>query len=537
MSPQCVIEYDRSKAGPPQSDEILHSLFEHRFIGTALCAAGGNILAISAAFARMLGYRPEELCGTDYAVLTGAKDRVDIAKTLGEIESGEASVQGRERLYVQKSGAPRWCLESFSPVKNSAGRLHGLLVLVQDIQQRKDMEEDRTKRLIHAQKMEAMGTLAGGIAHDFNNLLGVILGFASIVRLRLSPSDPLREFVAIIEQSAERGADLARQLLGLARQEKQETALTKVGDVVGRVVKIITRTFDKRIQVQTRTASGLLYVDANPGRLEQAILNLCINARDAIPDGGVISLETSRLILREGDLMGGGRCPPGEYARITVRDTGIGIPPQLLTRIFDPFFTTKEAGKGSGLGLAMVDGMASNAGGFVDVQSEVGFGSSFSIHLPLKLPPLPRQAANKCSRIEPGAGTVLVVEDEPMVRAFAEEGLKRLGYNVLTAVDGRQACEIFSTHSKQVDMVLLDMVMPGITGMEACRRLRGIDPKVKVILSSGFSSAEIEREALAAGAVSFIDKPYTLEQLSSVLRRTSQSAAPRPQDDSSSKAA
>ena len=193
--------------------------------------------------------------------------------------------------------------------------------------------------------------------------------------------------------------------------------------------------------------------------------------------------------------------------------------PQLLGRIFDPFFTTKEPGRGSGLGLSMVYGMASSAGGFVQVESELGLGSAFSIHLPLKAPPVEQRKAARRSVLESGSGIVLVVDDEPMVLAFVKEGLKRLGYQVLTAVDGRQACEVYSSHSREIDTVLLDLVMPGITGLETCRRLREINPNVKVILSSGYSSGEVVREARLAGALGFIGKPYSLEELSGALRR------------------
>jgi PAS domain S-box-containing protein len=470
----------------------------------------------------MLDYQAGELLGMAYTKLTHPQNRPDLGQVTRGIQGGELSVQGTERLYVRKSGAPIWCVESFALIQDTPGLPVLVLVLLQDIQHRKDTEEERGRlqeRLFQAQKMEALGTLAGGIAHDFNNLLGVILGFASIVRLRLAPADPLLEFVKMIEQSAERGADLARQLLSLGRQGKCESVPIRVGDVLGRVVKIISRTFDRCIQVQTRTESTPLWVDVHPGQLEQAILNLCINARDAMPEGGVLALECTRVTLGEGDSSRPNHCLPGDYARLSVRDTGVGIPPQVLGRIFDPFFTTKEPGKGSGLGLSMVYGMASGAGGFVQVQSEVGGGSAFSIHLPLKAPPMEHRVAARSSLLEPGSGTVLVVDDEPMVLAFVEEALKKLGYKVLTAADGQQAYEIYSSHANQIDRVLLDMVMPGATGLEVCRRLRGINPQVKVILSSGYSSGEVAREARLAGAVGFIGKPYSLEELSCALHR------------------
>lgn len=388
------------------------------------------------------------------------------------------------------------------------------------------------ERLSEAQRTEVLGTLAGGIAHDFNNLLGVILGFASIVRLRLAPSDPLIEFVKMIEQSAQRGSELTRQLLGLARQGKQEALPIRVGDLLGRVVKIITSTFDRRIQVQTRSQSGPLWVDANPSQFEQAVLNLCINGRDAMPEGGVLTLESSRVVHGENDPALPSRCLPGSYACITVRDTGVGMPPQVLSRIFDPFFTTKEPGKGSGLGLSMVYGMASSSGGFVQVASEVGLGSTFSLHLPLKAPAVEQRSLTRSSSLEAGSGTVLVVDDEPMILAFSKEGLKRLGYEVLTAADGQQACEVFQSHSGRIDIALLDLVMPGVTGLETCRRLREIKPSLKVILTSGYASAEVVREARLAGAVGFIGKPYSLEELSAALRRPESLSLLAPNEDS-----
>ncbi len=519
---QFAIDLSLSKVGLLPKGDVLRSLFACGTIGAALCTAEGKLVAISPAFARMLDYQPGELLGTGYADLTHPQNRADIGQVVGEIQSGELLVHSTERLYVQKSGAPKLCLENFSLIQDTPGLPVQVLALIQDIQERKDTEEERGRlqeRLFQAQKMEALGTLAGGIAHDFNNLLGVILGFASIVRLRLAPSDPLLEYVKMIEQSAERGADLARQLLGLGRQGKGESVPIRVGDVLGRVVRIITSTFDRRIQVQTRNESGPLWADANPGQLEQAILNLCINARDAMPEGGVLALESSRVTLGEGDMSRPSHCLPGNYARITVRDTGVGIAQDVLGRIFDPFFTTKEPGRGSGLGLAMVYGMASGAGGFVQVESEVGLGSAFSIYLPLKGPAVERTVAARSSVLEAGTGTVLVVDDEPLVLAFIEEALKKLGYKVLTVVDGQQACEVYSSHSNQIDMVLLDMVMPGTTGLEICRRLRGINPKVKVILSSGYSTGDVAREARLAGAMGFIGKPYSLEELSSALHR------------------
>ncbi|PYV08696.1 MAG: hypothetical protein DMG23_12910 [Acidobacteria bacterium] len=260
-------------------------------------------------------------------------------------------------------------------------------------------------------------------------------------------------------------------------------------------------------------------VEADAHELDHAILNLCINARDAMPEGGTLTLGASVVNLGPQDPLRPPECSPGEYVRVAVEDTGLGMEPEVKAHLFEPFFTTKEPGRGSGLGLAMVYRIVTNHKGFVHAESEVVRGSKLSLYLPAVHPP-PQPFTQKLpAEVQEGSGTVLVVDDEPMVLAFAERGLEKLGYRVLTAETGRRACEIYASRAQDIDCVLLDMVMPEISGFETYRKLREINPQVKVILSSGYSVEGVARNALEMGAADFIGKPYTLETLSRVLKR------------------
>jgi nitrogen-specific signal transduction histidine kinase/CheY-like chemotaxis protein len=394
--------------------------------------------------------------------------------------------------------------------------------MVQDIDECKKAEEERNRlqqQLFQAQKMEALGTLAGGIAHDFNNLLSVMLGFASLARQRLSSDDPLQDSMGMIEQSAQRAAELTRQLLGFARPERQQVKPVCVDDVLERVRRMVGRTFDRKIAIVVQKESAPLWVNAEPSYLEQALLNMCINARDAMPDGGTLTLAAGRASSGEGSTGAAGGGAAGQLVRIAVQDTGAGIAPETLPRVFEPFFTTKEPGRGTGLGLAMVYGFVKNHDGFVHVESEPGHGARFIVSLPLIPAPAPQRQMVGLENIQPGRGTVLVVDDEPLVRAFAEAGLKGLGYQVLVAENGMQALQMFEQRGTEIDCVLLDLIMPELSGLETFRRLREADPKLRVVFASGYSTGEILRDAPDARAAGFIGKPYTLEGLSQALRK------------------
>ncbi|HEX5410734.1 MAG TPA: ATP-binding protein [Terriglobia bacterium] len=373
--------------------------------------------------------------------------------------------------------------------------------------------------LYSSEGLRTLGLLAGGIAHDFNNALEVIIGFTSLARLRLPPGDPLHEPLKIIEESAKGAAGLARSLLDVSKEKPDDEGPVEAGELVGNVLSIITHTFDRKIRIEDRIGPRLPGIKGSHSRLQQAILNLCINARDAMEQGGTLVIEADLQTIKPGDARLPESGAPGDYVRIAVRDTGKGIPPESVQKIFVPLFTTKGEGGGHGLGLAMVEKMVKDARGFISVSSKPGQGSEFSLYFPAVPGGRRRAMDSRADQATAGRGRVLVVDDEPRILEFLEKGLTRLGYEVITAESGRSACEIYSRISGDINCVLLDLIMPGLSGLETYARLKDINPGVRVILSSGYSSGLIRREASAAGSPEFMEKPFTLEELSQALEK------------------
>lgn len=504
------------------SEERFRSIFEQVHFGVALASLEGSLNTVNPAFARLLGYSREELGGKGFLATAYPQDAPLARQRLESLlENGSGQVSYETR-YLRKSGEPVWCATQLSLLHDATGRPANLLAMVQDIDERKKSSQEQERlqqQLFQAQKMEALGTLAGGIAHDFNNLLSVMMGFASLARQRLTPDHPLQESLGMIEQSAEHAADLTRQLLAFARPDQHQVKPVSVSGALDRVRRMVARTFDRNIIVNAKKADEALWVSVVPGYLEQALLNMCINARDAMPRGGTLTLEAVSTTVEAGPSGIARTSPPGRYVSISVQDTGTGIAPEATSRVFEPFFTTKEPGQGTGLGLAMVYAFVKNHGGIVNVQSEPGRGARFTLVLPLIPAPAAQRNTGAYSRIPPGWGTILVVDDEPLVRAFAVEGLKGLGYQVYAAENGRQAMEIYEKHRKEIDCVLMDLIMPEAGGLETFRRMRAVDPLVRVVFASGYSTGEILGDAPDARSAAFIGKPYTLEGLSIALRK------------------
>jgi len=498
-------------------------------LGVAICSPDGKICSVNQALPRILECRADELRGRPYSELAQPEYRSRIVEIFAQLLEDEAEFVIEQAELAGGSNQTIWCELVFSRVRGPARHPVSILVVVHDLRRQKQVEEENSRlreQLVHAQRMQSIGTLAGGLAHDFNNLLSVILGFASLVRSRLSAEDPLSEPIEMIEHSAERAAELTHQLLELARHSKPEAKPIRVERILDQVVRLVRRTFDPKIEVCSQVEPELPWARADAGQLEQAILNLCINARDAMPQGGLLTIRASVTASGSDDPQRPASCPPGPYVAITVKDTGIGIEPEVMKRLFDPFFTTKGPGKGSGLGLAMVRGIANTYGGFVSVNSEVGHGAEFTIHLPAVHPSEKATPEMKERQRGENRATVLAVDDEPMVLACTEASLGR----VLKAESGTQACEIYASQPTQVDCVLLDMVMPEMSGAETLRKLRAINPAVRVILSSGYMHPDEAREAVQGENVDFIAKPYTLEALAKAVHHVL-TAPDKPQEE------
>jgi two-component system cell cycle sensor histidine kinase/response regulator CckA len=389
--------------------------------------------------------------------------------------------------------------------------------------EKEESEKRMKEELFQSQKLEALGTLAGGVAHDFNNILQGILGYASLLKMKVPETDPIYNALSVIESSAERAGELTRQLLGFARKGKYVVEPLNLNDVVGEAYKIIARTFDRSIEVKTIFEDRLWSVDGDRSQLEHVVLNLCLNARDSMPGGGELSIRTANIEFSGADaprLSGAA----GKYAAIIVSDTGSGIDEEVRNHIFEPFFTTKEKGKGTGMGLAMVYGVVKNHDGFITVESEAGKGSTFTIYLPV----VEKEAGTNepdGKSLPRGKGTIMIVDDEDFVRAFAKETLERLGYEVIEAAGGQEAVSLYSSGDGKTDLVILDLIMPKMSGEETYRELKKKDDHVKVLISSGYVSGERTKEILKeANIVGFIQKPYNISEMAETVKKALSSA-------------
>jgi PAS domain S-box-containing protein len=382
-----------------------------------------------------------------------------------------------------------------------------IVTILKDVTEQKRMEA----QFLQAQKMEAIGTLAGGIAHDFNNLLMVIQGNASLMLLDTEPSHPHYEMLLGIEKKVQSGSQLTNQLLGYARKGRYEIKPIQLNQLVEETSFTFERA-KKEITVHRKLAEDLFPIEADQGQMEQVLMNLFVNAADAMPGGGDLFLETANVNHK--DLKGRlYDLKKNDYVMITARDTGIGMDAKTMERIFDPFFTTKELGRGTGLGLASVYGIIKGHGGHIDVESEREKGATFRIYLPASRKMIFR-GGKTTEEIIKGTGTILLVDDEEMVLQVGEQFLKVMGYNVLAFSDGRKAVEIYEKHHETIDLVILDIVMPHMEGGEVFNRLKAIHPEVKVLLSSGYSIDGEATKILDRGCNGFIQKPFDIKQLS-----------------------
>jgi CheY-like chemotaxis protein len=375
------------------------------------------------------------------------------------------------------------------------------------IAEREEALRQSEERLRHAQKMEAVGRLAGGVAHDFNNLLTVMLGRIDLVLGELPEGEPLRGEVMLVQGAAERAATLTRQLLAFSRKQLLQTRLIDINQVVGSFEGMLQRLIGEQVILATRLQGGLGTIRADPGQIEQILVNFVINARDAMPEGGTITIETGSGTL------------PGSTARcvvITVRDTGTGMTPAVQARVFEPFFTTKEVGKGTGLGLATVYGIVKQHGGEVELESAPGRGSEFRVSLPCALG-TPEPVEPGTASVPGGAGTVLIVEDEPEVRSLAARILRREGYEVLEAPDGEEALQLAKGPAR-IDLLLTDVVMPRMSGSDLVARVREFRPDMRIVYMSGYTHDMIDHHGVFEPGTAFLQKPFSARVLARTVR-------------------
>ncbi|MBI4854108.1 MAG: GAF domain-containing protein [Acidobacteria bacterium] len=398
------------------------------------------------------------------------------------------------------------------PLADDFGKVGNIVAKFEDLTEKKILED----ALQQAQKMESIGTLAGGIAHDFNNILGGVIGYTSFIKNQMPKSDPLYRYINIIESSAKRAADLTQQLLAFARGGKYRVQTLNLNNLVKEAVELIESTIPSNVKLKLTFSPEVLAIEVDGGQIIQTIVNMCINAKDAMPEGGLLNINTSRATLDEQFTYKHPGSRVGNYALLRVSDTGMGMSEETKQRIFEPFFTTKKDRKGTGLGLAMVYGIIKNHQGYIDVDSEIDVGTTFSIYLPTSEKPL--EDALNISTSKEGSETILVAEDEDIMRELLVEMLDSGGYQVISAENGKEALDIYNQRFKQIDLVILDIDMPELNGKDAFRRFKEINPDVKVLLSSGYNQDNSSEEILNEGVLGFLQKPYGVNDLLDKIR-------------------
>ena len=466
------------------------------------------IIFANPAFVAMSGYGSEELIGRNCRFLQGPEtDRESVAQVRKAVD--ERREYSTEILNYRKDGSAFWNALFVSPVYNAAGELVYYFASQLDVSRRRDAEE----ALGQAQKMEALGQLTGGIAHDFNNLLQVIVGYVDILSTGLAKPDAdkarLGRATESIRQAAERATTLTQQLLAFSRKQRLEGRAVNLNGLIEGMGEMVARAVGETIAVELALAPDLWNCRVDPTQAEVALLNVVINARDAMPDGGRIRIATENRQVEAGDLTGTGPLREGRYVGIAITDTGTGMPPSVLARVMDPFFTTKEEGKGTGLGLSMVYGFAKQSGGAAQIDSTVGEGTTVRLSFPATenaVHDLPKPAVRAAER--QGTETILIVDDREDVAELARTILRDFGYTTLMAGNGREALEILDG-TDRIDLIFTDLIMPGgMNGVMLAREARRRQPRLKVLLTTGYAEASLERTDAGGSEFDLLNKPY-----------------------------
>jgi PAS domain S-box-containing protein len=506
---------------PHASALRFQSIIEHSSEIFTLVDGDGQVTYVSPTVERILGYRPEELLGRNVLEYIPPEDRTRVTEALTSVRATAGSTTSLQARFRHLAGSHR-ILDLIGTNLLEDPAVRGIVVIARDVTEQVQLRE----QLLQSQKLEALGRLASGVAHDFNNLLTVISASAELLLGDLPAGDENRAEAERIVEASKRAARLTRQLLAFGRKQVLRLEPLDLGQVVRSTERLLERLIGEDVEVVSKSVDPLPCVLADAGQMEQVLVNLAVNARDAMPDGGVLVFETSTVTFyRPLRLLHDGEIPAGAYVAVSVTDSGTGMDQSILTRIFEPFFTTKERGRGTGLGLATVHGIVRQSGGHIDVHSVVGRGTTFTLYFPVAES---REArATDSARPTHGAGAresavVLLVEDEAGVRRAAATMLRRSGYEVLEAPNGADAITLAMSHRGPIDVLLTDMVMPGMDGAELARRIAAQRPGIGLVLMSGYSeAATLRRWEVPEGAV-LLEKPFGSEGL-----RRAISAVPR----------
>lgn len=502
------------------SEERFHSFFDNASIGFYRTTPEGRVLLANPAILKMLHYRSFEELTRRNLEEQGYRGPVTRRTFLERIER-DGEVRGFEAVWPTIEGSPLVVVENAKAIRDASGRTLYYDGSVEDITERKKLEE----RLHQLERVEAIGQLAGGIAHDFNNMLLAIRGSAEILLRRLRPGDVAEAELATIRRASMRAAELTRHLLAYARRQVLEPLDLDLNAAIQDMLPVLRRVIPENVEILLWPAEGLATVNADRGQIEQVLMNLCINARDAMPAGGSIALQTSNVEVGRDYVENHPWAHAGRFALLTVTDTGMGMDSSTLAHVFEPFFTTKAPGRGTGLGLATVYGIIKQHGGMVDVTSQPGAGTTFHLFLPSVDRPPQFLVAREGRETRGGNEMILVVDDEPEVRRTLREVLGGLGYRVLEAGDGAAALAHLDTPGQEVDLVVTDVVMPQMGGVELFEAARRGHPHLRFLFSTGYSEAVIDEGLLGSPGTVFLAKPYGIDDLALKIREALDSPA------------
>jgi two-component system cell cycle sensor histidine kinase/response regulator CckA len=508
-----AVEIKHNEQALRRSEARYRSLVQSSVYGIYRSSLEGRFLDVNPALISMLGYSAAEevlLLDPEKDIFANPEEHtrlIEEFRCTGRLDGIEVKWKRRDAsaITVRISG------RAVSSADEPADVLEAI---AEDVTDRRALED----QFRQAQKMEAVGRLAGGVAHDFNNLLMVISGYAEVILAGLDFDHPLREKATAIQQASDRATTLTRQLLAFSRKQLLELKVVDVNAIVADMERLLRPLIGENVELVAKLAPKAGHVRADAGQLEQVLMNLVVNAKDAMPAGGRLSIQTRNLVLDESHRRGQTFIHPGNYVMLSVTDTGTGMDKETQSRIFEPFFTTKEKGKGTGLGLSTVYGIVKQSGGYVIVQSELGHGTSFHIYLPQVEGIIEKHAAPVAGATAGGTETILLVEDEESVRQLVRDTLEAKGYNVVDAENGEAGLAAAARHMGNIDLVITDVVMPGLGGREMVERLSVTRPEAKVLFLSGYTEDAILSEGSIQSGTAFLQKPFTLQNLSRKVR-------------------
>jgi two-component system cell cycle sensor histidine kinase/response regulator CckA len=493
------------------SEDRFQRFYEEAPLGIVLIDKDGRIEDCNSAFARMLDMKIDELEGQCFKLLLDDENRDMVVGAMDRTGHGEQMAEALDVTLNSKRGKISTQLHARRFKEGESIVLHFI-----DTTEKKALEA----QFVQSQKMQAVGQLAGGIAHDFNNLLTAIIGFCDLLLLRHKAGDPSFSDIMQIKQNSNRAANLVRQLLAFSRQQTLRQRVHDMTDILTELSHLMRRLLGANLTLEMIHGSDLGLVKVDEGQMEQVMINLAVNARDAMGGGGKLTIATENFTNRKPKVINKEDMPPGHWVLIRVSDTGCGIPKENMARIFEPFFTTKEVGQGTGLGLATVYGIIRQSGGYLDVESVVGKGTTFSIYLPRTNEIQDEeqvQADAPESKDLTGTECILLVEDEDAVRTFSQRALVNKGYEVITAVHGEDALSQFEKHKgRKIDLLITDVVMPGMDGPTLAQRIRQSSPKLRIIFISGYTEDKL-KDYMGEG-IHFLPKPFTLKQLAAKVK-------------------